>query len=100
MKGPIFRDSADDRRVKPRCQGRRRVGDTRDAESHQDYVGDEPMNTAPPWRLCDAREPDGLARAGTEREGDVTPGVEKGRRGRQMEDDAARRTDDMDAELE
>src|SRR5713226_10716636 len=41
-----------------------------------------------------------LAGAGAEREGDVTPGVEEGRRGRQMEDDAAHRPDDMDAELE
>src|SRR5437867_4665244 len=52
------------------------------------------------WRPFGAREPDGLARAGAEGEGDVPPGVEKGRRGRQMEDDAAHRTDDMDAELE
>ena len=42
----------------------------------------------------------GLARAGAEREGDVTPGVEEGRRRRQMEDDAAHRADDADAQLE
>ena len=37
---------------------------------------------------------------GAEREGDVTPGVEERRRCWQMEDDAAHRADDKDAEFE
>ena len=45
-------------------------------------------------------ETDWLARAGAEREGDVTPRVEEGRRGRQMQDEAPYRPDDVDAELE
>ncbi len=48
------------------------------------------------WR---ARGFVGLACAGAERERDVPPGIEEGRRCRQMEDDAARRSDDVDASV-
>src|SRR6266496_4644575 len=72
----------------------------RDAESDAARGGDELSNAAPP--MASVRRGRGwwLAAAGAEREGDVTPGIEEGRRGRQMEDDAAHRRDDMDAELE
>jgi len=40
-----------------------------------------------------------LTRAGGEREGDVTPGVEKRRRRWQMEDDAAHGADDMEGRI-
>src|SRR6266542_3896447 len=72
----------------------------RDAESDEARGGDELSNAAPP--MASVRRGRGwwLAAAGAEREGDVTPGIEEGRRGRQMEDDAAHRRDDMDAELE
>src|SRR3990172_1223642 len=64
-------------------------------------VSDGDAETAPPGRtIGESEEAWWLARAGAEREGDVTPGVEEGRRRRQMEDDAAHRADDMDAELE
>jgi hypothetical protein len=41
-----------------------------------------------------------LARAGAEREGDLTPGVTERRRQRQMEDDTPHRADHVDAQLE
>jgi hypothetical protein len=74
----------------------------RDGESHQDRVRDGNANIALP------RQPErearrsvgGLARAGTERKRDVAPRVEVGRRCRQMEDEAAHRHDDVDAEFE
>src|SRR3989442_1296616 len=81
-------------------RGQRRGGGVCNAESAEDRVADEYANTAPPiatvWRGQDW----GLARAGTKRESDVTPRVKEGGRGRQVEDDAAHRVDDVDAELE
>src|SRR5207247_10182679 len=53
-----------------------------------------------PRRAFVAGERGWLAGASAEREGDVTPRVKEGRRGRQVENNAAHRSDDMDAELE
>src|SRR6266851_10078665 len=78
----------------------RRGGGLRDAESHEARGSDELANAAPPMASVWRGRGWWLAGAGAEREGDVTPGVEERRRGRQMEDDAAHRPDDMDAELE
>src|SRR5712692_3222659 len=80
--------------------GARRGGGLRDAESQEAGGGDELANAAPPMASVWRGRGWWLAGAGAEREGDVTPDVEEGRRGRQMEDDAAHRPDDMDAELE
>src|SRR6266498_6033244 len=80
--------------------GARRGGGLCDAESHAARVGDEFANAAPPTASVWRGRGSWLAGAGAEREGDMTPGIEEGRRGRQMEDDAAHRRDDMDAELE
>src|SRR2546426_9061247 len=80
--------------------GARRAGGLRDAESRYGRGGDEVANAAPPLASVGCGRGWWLAGAGAEREGDVTPGVEEGCRGRQMEDDAAHRADDVDAELE
>src|SRR6266496_126708 len=87
MKGPI-------------SAAAQRSGGLRDAESHEARGGDKLANTAPPMASVWRGRGSWLAGAGAEREGDVTPDIEEGRRGRQMEDDAAHRSDDMDAELE
>src|SRR6266403_6307674 len=80
--------------------GARRGGDLRDAESHPAGVDDELANAAPPMLRVWRERGWWLAGAGAEREGDVPPGIEEGRRGRQMEHEAAHRPDDMDAERE
>src|SRR2546426_5680100 len=80
--------------------GARRAGGLRDAESRYGRGGDEVANAAPPLASVGCGRGWWLAGAGAEREGDVTPGVEERRRGRQMEDDTAHRRDDMDAEFE
>ena len=65
-----------------------------------DRLSESEAQTAPPGRAIRSARTVGLARAGAEREGDVSPRVDEWRGGRQMQDDAADRDDDMDAELE
>src|SRR5947209_19514630 len=80
--------------------GARRGGGLRDAESHEARGGDELANAAPPMASVWRGRGSWLAGAGAEREGDVTPSVEKRRRRGQMEDDAAHGAHDMDAKCE
>src|SRR3970040_902309 len=80
--------------------GYRRGGGPARAESHEDRIDDAPADSAPPV-TTDWRGRGGwLAGARAERERDVAPGVEIGRRRRQMQDNAAHRDDDMDAQFE
>jgi len=78
----------------------RRGGGLRAVESHEARGGDELANAAPPMASVWRGRGWWLAGAGAEREGDVTPGVEKRCRRGQMEDDAAHGAQDMDAKFE